>query len=249
MTQRLKDKIALITGASRGIGAAVAKRFAQEGAQLILVARSSADLEAVDNEVQKYAPPAVLVPFDLTDLPRIDDLAKSIAERFGRLDILIGNAAILGGLSPITHIKPSVWHQVMTTNLHANWHLLRAFEPLLIKAPEGRIVFVTSGVTTHQTPAPYWGAYAVSKSALEMMTKTYATGVKETVLKVNLINPGATRTDMRAEAMPGEDPSTVPAPEEVTEAFVCAAESTCLWHGEILNARDPRFVKPGRFLA
>src|SRR5438552_18511611 len=118
MKQRLKNKIALITGASRGIGAAVAKRFAQEGAQLILLARSLADLEKVDNEIQKYGVPALLVPFDLTDLPRIDDFAKSIAERFGRLDILIGNAGILGGLTPLTHIKPSLWHQVMTTNLH-----------------------------------------------------------------------------------------------------------------------------------
>ncbi|HUX79494.1 MAG TPA: SDR family NAD(P)-dependent oxidoreductase [Alphaproteobacteria bacterium] len=239
MKQRLKDKIALITGASRGIGAAVAKRFAQEGAQLILVARSSSDLEAVDDEIQKYGPPAVLVPFDLTDLPRIDDFAKSIAIRFGKLDILIGNAGILGGLTPVTHIKPSIWHQVMTTNLHANWHLLRAFEPLLIQAGKARLAFVTSGVTSH--PNPYWGAYAVSKSALEMMVKTYAAEVRHTGFKVNLINPGITRTAMRAEAMPGEDPLTLPAPEDITEAFVCLAEPDCKVHGEIVNAGDPRF--------
>ncbi len=241
LQKRLKDKIALITGASRGIGAAVAKRFAQEGAQLILVARSSADLEAVDDEVQKYGPPAVLVPFDLTDLPRIDDFSKSIAERFGKLDILIGNAAILGGLTPLTHIKPSFWHQVMTTNLHANWHLLRAFEPLLIQAREARLIFVTSGITTH--PTPYWGAYAASKSALEMMVKTYAGEVKHTAFKVNLINPGTTRTALRAAAMPGEDPLTLPPPEETTEAFVCLAEQACQSHGEIVNARDRRFCK------
>ncbi len=241
-TQRLKNKIALITGASRGIGAAVAKRFAREGAQLILVARSSADLEQVDDEVQKYGPPAVLVPFDLNDLPRFDDLAKSIAERFGRLDILVGNAAILGGLTPMTHIKPSIWHQVMTTNLHANWHLLRACEPLLIKAGEGgRVLFVTSGITTH--PTPYWGAYAVSKAALEMMTKIYAAEVKHTATKVNLIDPGSTRTGLRAEAMPGEDPSTLPSPEDITEAFVRLAESSCPWHGETLKARDAVFFK------
>jgi NAD(P)-dependent dehydrogenase (short-subunit alcohol dehydrogenase family) len=239
MTQRLKGKIALITGASRGIGAAVAKRFAQEGAQLILVARSSKGLEEVDDEVQKYGPPALLVPFDLADLPRIDDLAKSIAERFGRLDILIGNAGILGGLTPMTHIKPKIWHQVMTTNLHSNWHLLRAFEPLLIEAKEARLVFVTSGITTH--PTPYWGAYAVSKSALEMMVKTYAAEVKHTAFRVNLLTPGTVRTDLRAEAMPGEDPMTLPPPEEYTEAFVCLAESSCPWHGEIINARDPMF--------
>lgn len=241
MTQRLNTKIALITGASRGIGAAVAKRFAQEGARLILVARSSADLEQVDDEIQKYGPPAVLVPFDLMNLPHIDDLAKSIAERFGRLDILIGNAAILGGLTPMTHIRPSTWHEVMTTNLHANWHLLRAFEPLLVKAHEARLVFVTSGITTH--PTPYWGAYAVSKSALEMMVKTYAAEVKHTAFKVNLVNPGSTRTALRAQAMPGEDPMTLPTPEDLTEVFLCLAESACSWHGEILSARDPRFFK------
>jgi NAD(P)-dependent dehydrogenase (short-subunit alcohol dehydrogenase family) len=241
MIQRLKNKVALVTGASRGIGAAIAKRFAQEGAQLILVARSSADLEAVDDEVQKYGPPALLVPFDLRDLIRIDDLAKSIAERFGRLDILIGNAAILGGLTPLTHTLPNTWHEVMTVNLHANWHLLRAFEPLLIKTREARLSFVTSGITTH--PTPYWGAYAVSKSALEMMVKTYTNEVKHTAFKVNLVNPGTTRTDMRAQAMPGEDPLTLLTPEDITEVFVRLSEANCPWHGEILSARDPRFFK------
>lgn len=244
MKQRLNNKIALITGASRGIGAAVAKHFAQEGAQLILVARSSSGLEAVDDEIQKYGPPAVLVPFDLADLPRIDDFAKSIAERFGQLDILIGNAAILGGLTPVTHMKPSIWHQVMTTNLHANWHLLRAFEPLLIKAHDARIVFVTSGITTH--PSPYWGAYASSKAALEMMVKIYAAEVKHRAFKVNLIRPGVIRTDLRAEAMPGEDPSTLTAPEDITEVFVRLSEASCKWHGEIVDARDSVFYKNNR---
>jgi NAD(P)-dependent dehydrogenase (short-subunit alcohol dehydrogenase family) len=239
MSQRLKNKIALITGSSRGIGAAVAKRFAQEGAQLILVARSTDLLEKVDDEVQKYGPPATLVPFDLTDLPRIDDLAKSIAERFGQLDILVGNAGILGGLTPLTHTLPSMWHKIMTTNLHANWHLLKAFQPLLIKAKEARLIFVTTGMTTH--PTPYWGAYATSKSALEMMIKTYAQEVKHTAFKVNLINPGTVRTAMRAEAMPGEDPLTLPPPEEITEAFVKLAEQTCPWHGEVVHARDFQF--------
>jgi NAD(P)-dependent dehydrogenase (short-subunit alcohol dehydrogenase family) len=241
MTQRLKNKIALITGASRGIGAAVAKRFAQEGAQVILVARSVEGLEEVDNEVQKFGPPAVLVPLDLMDLPRIDDLAKSIGERFGRLDILVGNAAILGGLTPMTHTLPSTWHQVMTTNLHANWHLLRAVEPLLVKAEAARLLFITNGVTIH--PTPYWGAYGVSKAALEMMVQTYAAEIKHTAFKVNLINPGTTRTAMRAQAMPGEDPLTLPAPEEITEVFVRLAETHCPWHGEILSARDPRFFE------
>ncbi len=236
MTQRLQNKIALITGASRGIGAAVAKRFAQEGAKLILVARSSEELEKIDDEVQKYGEPATLVPFDLTDLPRIDDLAKSVAERFGKLDILVGNAAILGGLTPMSHIAPSMWHKVMTVNLHANWHFLRAFQPLLIEAKDARLIFVTSGITTH--PTPYWGAYAVSKTALEATVKIYAQEVKHTAFKVNLIDPGTVRTAMRAEAMPGEDPLTLPAPEEITEAFVRLAEHDCPWHGEVVKAKS-----------
>ncbi len=239
MTQRLKNKIALITGASRGIGASVAKRYAQEGAQLILVARSSAYLEEVDDVVQQYGPPATLVPFDLTDLPRIDDLAKSIAERFGRVDIFVGNAAILGGLTPVTHTLASIWHQVMTTNLHVNFHLLKAFQPLFVEAKDARLIFVTSGITTH--PSPYWGAYATSKSALETMVKTYAQEVKHTAFKVNLINPGTVRTDLRAEAMPGEDPLTLLSPEEITEAFVRLAEESCSWHGEIIQAQGPEF--------
>lgn len=236
MTQRLKNKIALITGASRGLGAAVAKRFAQEGAQLILVARSSADLEYVDDEIQKYGPPAVLVPFDLADLPRIDDLGKSIADRFGHLDILVGNAGILGGLTPMTHLTPTAWHQIMTTNLHANWHLLRACEPLLIQSPEPRIIFVTSEVAT--TPHAYWGAYAVSKAALEMMTKVYALETQHKGFKVNLVDPGSIRTDMCGEWMPGEDPSSLPSPEDITETFVRLAEPTCPWHGETLKAQN-----------
>ncbi len=235
MKQRLKNKIALITGGSRGIGAAIAKRFAAEGAQLILVARTSSDLEKVDDEIQKFGPPAVLVPFDLTDLPRIDDMAKSIAERFGKLDILVGNAGILGPLTPVTHIPQSLWHTVMTTNLHANWHLLRAFEPLLKAAPDPRVVFVTGDT---RDPYAYWGAYLTSKSALEMMAKIYASEVAHTSMKVNLVNPGSIGTSMYAESSPGIDLSQITQPEAITEAFVRVAETACPWHGEILYAKD-----------
>ncbi len=215
MARRLENKIALITGASRGLGAAVATRFAQEGAQLILVARSAADLEAVDTEVQRYGPPALLVPFDVSDLPRIDDLALSLRERFDHLDILVGNAALLGGLTPMTHLKAQAWHQMMTTNLHANWHLLKAFEPLLLRASAARLLFVTHEVATH--PTAYWGAYGVSKAALEMMAKIYAAEIKLTSMRVNLIDPGSLQTER------GED---------VTEIFVRAAEESCPWQGE-----------------
>lgn len=234
--QRLKNRIALITGASRGLGAAIAKRFAQEGAQLILVARSLEGLEKIDTEIQTFGPPAVLVPFDLRDLPRIDELAASLAERFGRLDILVGNAGILGDLTPMTHLTPSAWHQTMTINLHTNWHLLRAFEPLLIQAGNGRIIFVTSEVASD--PTPYWGAYAVSKAGLNAMAQTYAEEVNHRNFKVNLVDPGSLNTDMCTAWMPGEDPTSLPCPEERTEVFVRLAEENCPFHGNILKAED-----------
>lgn len=243
MTQRLKDKIALITGASRGLGAAVAQRFAQEGAQLILIGRETAALEKVDDIVQQYGPPALLVPFDLSDLLRFDDLAKSLAERFGRLDILVGNAAILGNATLMTHVPPTAWHKIITTNLHANWHLLRAVEPLLIEAKAGRLMFVTSEVAS--TPIAYRGPYAISKAALEMMVKTYALEVKHRNFRVNLIDPGGLRTDMGAEWMGGEErTSGLPLPEDVTEAFVRCAEESCPYHGNILKAQEPEFFRP-----
>lgn len=236
MTQRLKNKIALITGASRGLGAAVAKRFAQEGAQLVLIARDVAALEEVDDIIQQYGPPALLVPFDMTDLLRFDDLAKSLAERFGRLDILVGNAGILGDATPMTHVTPTAWHKIITTNLHANWHLLRAVEPLLIETKIGRLMFVTSDVAT--IPTAYRGPYGVSKAALEAMVKTYALEVNHRNFRVNLIDPGALRTDMGAEWMGGEErASTFPLPESVTEAFVLCAEEGCPYHGDVIKAQ------------
>ncbi|MBX9621640.1 MAG: SDR family NAD(P)-dependent oxidoreductase [Alphaproteobacteria bacterium] len=237
MTQRLKNKIALITGASRGLGAAVAKRFAQEGAQLILIGRDVAALEEVDDIVQQYGPPALLVPFDLTDLLRFDDLAKSLAERFGCLDILVGNAAILGDATPMTHVTPTAWHKIMTTNLHVNWHLLRAVEPLLIEAQIGRLIFVTSDVAT--MPTAYRGPYAVSKAALEAMVKNYALEVKHRNFRINLIDPGGLRTDMGAEWMGGKERASVlPLPESVTEAFVLCAEEGCPYHEDVIKAQE-----------
>ena len=217
------------------LGKAVAKRFAQEGAQLILIGRNTAALEAVDDVIQHYGPPALLIPFDLTDLPRIDDLARSLATRFGRLDILVGNAAILGGAAPTTHVPPTAWHQIMTTNLHANWHLLRSLEPLLIEAKAARLIFVTSSVAAN--PTAYRGPYAVSKAALEMMVKTYALEVKHRNFRVNLIDPGGLCTDMGAEWMGGKEKvALLPSPESVAEAFVRCAEEACPFHCEIVRA-------------
>ncbi len=234
MSERLADRVALITGASRGIGAAIARRFAAEGAHVILVARSVEELEKVDDDIQSAGGSATLVPMDLMEWSTIDGLAAPIAERWGKLDVLVGNAAILGRLSPMGHFPPDMWEQVFKLNVHANWRLIRALDPLLRASPAGRAMFVTSGIT--RNPQPYWGAYSASKAALEAMALTYAAEVAKTNLRVNLINPGPTRTAMRALAFPGEDPESLPAPEQLTEAFVAVAEAGFDGHGLWVSA-------------
>ncbi len=233
---RLQGRIALVTGASRGIGAAVARRFAEEGAHLVLVARTSAGLEELDDDIQKITgAPATLVPMDLTDYDEIDRMGAALHERFGHLDILVGNAGILGTLSPMGHIDPKVWDQTMAINLTANWRLVRSMDPLLQRSDAGRAIFVTS--TVGAQARAYWSAYSVSKAALEMMAKIYAEENAKGTVRVNLLNPGGTRTGMRAQAMPGEDPLSVKAPEEVTEAFVQLAEPACEHNGVTLDCR------------
>lgn len=230
---RLANKIALITGASRGIGAAVAKRFAAEGAHVVLAARTVGGLEEVDDAIRAAGGAATLVPLDLRQGEMIDALGASVYERFGKLDCLVGNAAILGSLSPIAHASPSEFDAIFTVNVTANYRLIRACDPLLRKAGAGRVVMVTSGAAA--APLAYWGPYAASKAALEHLTLTYAAEVATTPVRVNLLDPGAVRTRMRASAFPGEDPMSLPAPEAVAEWFVklCATEAP---HGKRIIA-------------
>ena len=234
---RLDGRIALITGASRGIGAAVAMRFAAEGAQVILTARTQAGLEEVDDAVRRAsggARAATLVPLDLRNGDDIDRLGGGIAQRFGRLDILVGNAGVLGTMTPMAQIDPAQWDEVVAVNLTANWRLIRAVEPLLRASGAGRAIFVTSGVSGGRA---YWGTYAVTKAALEAMARSWAQEMEKTNLRINLINPGPVRTRMRAQAYPGEDPMTLRPPSEVTEAFVALAEASCRRHGEVVQLR------------
>ena len=232
----LADRIALITGASRGIGAAVAKRFAREGAHVILVARDSKALESVDDAIRSEGGHATLVPLDLMETAKIELLAAQIGQRFGRLDVLVGNAAVLSDMTPLPHIAPDDWDRVMALNLTANWHLIRCFDALLKQSASGRAMFVTSGVTTRASA--YWGAYSVSKSALEAMVNVYAAENSKTGLRVNLIDPGAVRTRMRAQAFPGEDPLTLPDTDTITDLFVRLAASDCADTGHKFFARS-----------
>jgi NAD(P)-dependent dehydrogenase (short-subunit alcohol dehydrogenase family) len=231
--QRLKDRIALITGASRGIGRAVALRFAQEGAQVLLLARNRKGLEEVDDQIRAGGGKATLIPLDLADGKAVDALGPSLYERFGRLDVLVGNAAILGRLSPLTHIPAEHWERIFAINVTANWRLIRTLDPLLRRSDAGRAIFVTSSVA--RTDRAYWAPYSVSKAALEALAKTYANETSDSAVKVNLIDPGATATGMRAEAYPGEDQATLPAPEHVAESFVNLAMPDWSETGQIVE--------------
>jgi NAD(P)-dependent dehydrogenase (short-subunit alcohol dehydrogenase family) len=218
MTNRLEGKVALVTGASRGLGYAAALHLAKDGAHIIATARTRGGLEELDDAVKAVGSSATLVPMNLNDFDAIDRLGAAIFERWKKLDILVGNAGTLGKLTPLAHIDPKVWDDAMATNLTANYRLIRSMDTLLQAAPAGRAIFVTSGLA--QKCFPYWGAYSVGKAALEALVRTYAGEVATTNLRVNCFSPGATRTKMRATAMPGEDPETLPTPDEVSAQMV-----------------------------
>jgi NAD(P)-dependent dehydrogenase (short-subunit alcohol dehydrogenase family) len=219
---RLKGRIALVTGASRGIGQAAAIRLAAEGAHVIIIARGVKGLEETDDVIRSNGGSATLVELDLTQPDKIEMLAAQVAQRFGKLDILVGNAGILGELTPLAHLDPAIWDKVIATNVTANWQLIRCFDGLLKASDAGRAMFVSSGAGVE--PFPYWGAYAVSKGALEMLMKVYAAENEKTPLKVNLIDPGEVRTRMHAQAFPGLDPADFAAPEAIADIFVKLAD-------------------------
>lgn len=235
MAGRLEGRVALVTGASRGIGAAVAETFAREGAHLILVARTTGGLEETDDRVKAAGGQATLVPLDLTAFDAINRLGASIYERWGKLDILVANHGILGVLSPMAHYDPKLWDEVMAVNLTACQRLIRSLDPLLRQSDAGRAIFVTSGAAVGERPN--WGAYAVSKVALEAMVRAYAAETRRTSLRVNLLNPGATRTKMRATAFPGEDPMSLKTPEQIAPTFLDLAVPECVAHGERVDAQ------------
>ncbi len=231
---RLKGRIALITGASRGLGAAAAVAFAAEGAHCVLVARTVGGLEAVDDKIKALKIPgagsATLVPLDVTDGPGIDRLGGALYERFGKLDVLLGNAALLGTLSPMGHIDPEIFERVIAVNVTANWRLIRSMDPLLQRSDAGRAIFITSGAG--RRVLPYWGAYAASKAALDMLAGVYAAEVAHTNVRVNLFNPGPMRTGMRKEAFPGEKPESLPSPEALCEGLIQLALPSCTMNGQ-----------------
>lgn len=229
----LKDRLALVTGASRGIGRAVALALAQNGAHVVIAARTIGALEELDDEIRAAGGKATLLQLDLSQGDKIDQLGPTLYQRWGKLDILVGNAGILGPLSPLHHVTEDAWNAVIEVNLTANWRLIRTLDPLLKRSDAGRAVFVTASASTGKTA--YWGPYAVSKAGLETLVKTYAHELADTPVRVNLVNPGPMRTQMRAKAFPGEDPNKLPAPEEIVPLFLELLSPQCALNGRIVN--------------
>ncbi len=241
MTQPLANRIALVTGASRGIGYVTALGLARAGAHVVAVARTVGGLEEIDDAVRAAGSSATLVPLDMRDYDGLYRLGATLNERHGRLDVLIGNAAVGGIPSPLDHIEPKAWDEAMAVNVTANWHLIRAVGPLLKRSDAGRAVFITSGVAS--SARAYWAPYSVSKAALNVLVRTYAEETESTPLRVNLFNPGPTRTRMRALAMPGEDPMSLPTPEEVAEKIVALCLPSFTETGKLYDFRAGKLLQ------
>jgi len=236
MAKSLAGRIALVTGASRGIGRAIALKLALEGAHVIATARTVGGLDERDDDIRASGGTATLVPLDIKDFEGIDRLGTPIAERWGKLDILVGNAGILGSLTPLQHLKPETFDELMAINVTANYRLIRSLEPLIKASDAGRAIFVTSGAA-HEATA-YWGGYAVSKAALEMLVRTWAAELETTNATANLLNPGPVATRMRRQAMPGEDQASLPTPEQLADAMISLCSPDATSNGAVHDFKD-----------
>jgi NAD(P)-dependent dehydrogenase (short-subunit alcohol dehydrogenase family) len=242
--KNLAGRIALVTGASRGIGRAVALELARRGAHVIALARTQGALEALDDEVRALGSEATLVPCDIKDFDAIDRLGAAIHQRWGKLDILVGNAGILGPLTPIAHCDPDKWDQVFAINVTANYRLLRSLDPLLRASDAGRVVFVSSGAAQRADFAAFWGPYAASKAALDGIVRAYAAETANVSnVRAMSVNPGPLRTKMRAAAMPGEDPLTLRTPEEFAPKLAELCAPSWIETGKIYDFPKDRVLR------
>jgi NAD(P)-dependent dehydrogenase (short-subunit alcohol dehydrogenase family) len=238
----LENRIALVTGATRGIGQAIALGLAEAGAHVIALGRTQGALEALDDAIlAATGERATLVPIDLRRPEGLDPLGMAIHERWGKLDIMVGAAGLLGALTPVGHLDPKAWEQIIAVNLTANWRLIRSMDPLLRASDAARAIFLSSGVA--QKPRAFWGGYAASKAGLEALVATYADEMDTTSVRALCVNPGAMRTKMRAGAYPGEDPLTLPAPEEIVPLIVELARPD-LEPPAYVNFRDWAAARP-----
>ncbi|MBL0371200.1 SDR family NAD(P)-dependent oxidoreductase [Rhizobium sp. KVB221] len=237
----LSGRIAVVTGASRGIGYFTALELARAGAHVIACARTVGGLEDLDDSIKALGGSATLVPFDLADMNAIDALGGAIFERWGKLDILVANAGVLGTISPIGHVEAKVFEKVMTVNVTATWRLIRSLDPLLQKSDQGRALILTSSLA-HRCK-PFWGPYSASKAAVEALARTWANEIERLPLKVISVDPGGTRTAMRAQAYPGEDPETLPHPHEVARVIAGLAGPDMNETGKLYLVREQRFAE------
>ncbi|MEO6014536.1 MAG: SDR family NAD(P)-dependent oxidoreductase [Devosia sp.] len=214
----LTGRVVLVTGASRGIGYQAALEAARRGAHIIALARTVGGLEDLDDAIKTFGGETTLVPLDIRDGDGIDRLGRAVYERWGKLDGLVANAGVLGVISPVPHLDIKDFDQVFAVNVAANYRLIRSLDPLLKLSDAGRAVFISS--SSSQSARPFWGAYAASKAALEALVKSYASEVANSNVKVNVFWPGAVRTAMRAKAMPGEDPETLPRPAAIVPKLI-----------------------------
>ena len=242
MSTSLQGRIAVITGASRGIGRAAALALIKAGAHVVLLARTQGALEELDDEIRAVGGSATLVPVDLRDYDALDRLGAALHQRWGKLDIVLGNAGLLGDVTPLGHVEPRVWDDVMAVNVTANWRLIRSLDPLLRASDAGRAIFVSSGAA-HKCTA-YWGPYSVSKAALEALVRTYAAETATTPVKAMLVNPGPLRTAMRHAAVPGEDPMTLRTPDDLAPHFVRLASPDWTETGKIYDFPQDRVLAP-----
>lgn len=235
----LSGKIALVTGASRGIGYHSALTLARSGAHVIALARTVGGLEELDDEIQAEGGSATLVPMDLLDYEAIDRLGASIFQRWGKLDILVSNAGMLGGLTPLEHIEPKTFEKTINLNVTANYRLIASVSPLLRESEAGRAVFMTASIA--DDTKPFWGSYATSQSALKSMVKTWAAECAKTNIRINLLDPGPMRTALRAAAMPGEDPDLIAGPQEISTALLELLKPDITEHGRTLDRATGKF--------
>jgi NAD(P)-dependent dehydrogenase (short-subunit alcohol dehydrogenase family) len=240
MSKPLSDRIALVTGASRGIGAALALELAASGAHVVAVARTVGGLEELDDKIKQAGGSATLVPLDMKDMDGIARLALALHERYGRLDVMVGNAGVLGTLSPLGHVEPKDFDNLFAINVTANWQLIRTMDPLLKAAPAGRAVFMTSGLSW--MGKAYTGVYGATKAALNALVQTYAAETVTTSVKVNAFNPGPTRTRMYASGWPGADQNALPPPEDVAKAAVPLCLPDCAVSGQVYDYRAGKFL-------
>lgn len=241
MSDLLNERVALITGASRGIGYHAALAYARAGYHVIAVARTVGGLEELDDAIQAEGGETTLVPMDVTDYDAIDRLGAAIDQKWGKLDVLLANAGMLGALSPLGHLDPKEFEKVMAVNVTANWRFIRSMDPLLKASASGRAIII--GSAAGYKYRPFWGTYSISKAAVHALAQTYAAECENTDIRVNIANPGPIRTAMRALAMPGEDPDTLPHPSELADTLVMMGSPELIQNGMLFNFPTGEWLK------